>query len=104
MDGSDLKKTKLKGLKENEYIISITSLDASNDDAIGLESYSYDPYKVYPKGILSINGEDTGASLTFKVQERVKRSYTNNTFYITISIIILLIEGIAIYPYIRRQK
>lgn len=94
----------IKTTKENEYIISITSLDASNDDAIGLESYSYDPYKVYPKGILSINGEDTGASLTFKVQERVKRSYTNNTFYITISIIILLIEGIAIYPYIRRQK
>lgn len=89
--------------KEEEYIISVAALDES-EDTIGLESYAYVPYKVYSKGNLLVNGEDTGASLTFKVQEKIKRSYTSITSYVIMSVIILLIEIVAFYPYIKKQK
>lgn len=94
----------VKPKEKEEYIISVTSIDATADNAIGLESYSYYPYKTYPDGKLMVNGEDTGASLTFKVQEKVKRSYTRVSIYLTISFIILIIEGIAFYPLIKKQK
>lgn len=93
----------VKPEKEEEYVISIKPLDEEKE-AIGLESYEYAPYKVYPKGVLSVNGKDTGASLTFKVQEKVKRSYTSKTFYVMMSIIILFVEGVSFYPYIKKQK
>lgn len=95
---------KIKPKGQEEYIISVESIDATKDNSIGLWSYSYPPYKTYPNGVLSVNGDDTGASLTFRVQEKIKRSYTSIPIYLTISIIILLIEGIAFYPYIKKQK
>lgn len=89
---------------EEEYSIGVKSSDASENNSIGLEAFEYHPYKAYPNGTLKINDEDAHASLTFKVQDRVKRTYTSKTFYILMSLIILLIEGVSFYPYIKRQK
>lgn len=90
--------------EEKEYSIVITSEDATEDNSIGIESFSYAPYKVYPSGYLYINEEDTGASMTFKVQEKVKRTYTSKPIYISICLVILVIEGITLYPCFKKKK
>lgn len=89
---------------EEEYTISISSKDATDDNSLGIESFNYDPYKAYPKGNLYVNGEDTKGSMTFKVQDKVERSYTSKVIYISMSLMILLIEFIAIYPLIKTRN
>lgn len=89
---------------EEEYTISISSKDATDDNSLGIESFNYDPYKAYPKGNLYVNGEDTKGAMTFKVQDKVERSYTSKVIYISMSLMILLIEFIAIYPLIKTRN
>jgi len=103
----DFKKFSFDTIKPNgeeEYIIYINSSDASSDNSVGLEAFDYNPYKAYPNGVLLVNGRDTHASLTFKVQDKVRRSYTSVPMYMAICIVVLSIEGVALYPFIKDIK
>lgn len=95
------KKFRFDTIEVNEktkfYINIIPIGDVEN--TIGINSYTYEPYTVYPDGNLIINGEKTNGSMAFRVELRSKRSYTTSTIYLTISIIVIAIETFALLPY-----
>lgn len=87
------------GADNDVFTIRITSSDATDDNSIGIEAYNYKPYKVYTNGSLYVNGKDTEGAMTFKVQNKVKRTYTTKSFYFIVCGIILVIEGIGFYAF-----
>ena len=76
--------------------------DATN--TIGISSYTYEPYNIYPDGNVFVNGKKTNGSFTFKVELRIKRSYTTPTIYIIISSVIIAIEIFALIPLNKKNK
>lgn len=87
--------------RKKEYVIEINSNDATDDNTLGISTFYLTNYSAYPKGILSINGEESEGDLTFQVQNEVTRPYTSKKIYIAISSIIILIEIFAFYPYLK---
>lgn len=88
--------------KKTKFYINIMPID-NVENTIGINSYTYEPYTVYPDGNLIVNGEKTNGSMAFRVELRSKRSYTTNTIYLTISIIVIAIEIFALLP-LRKRK
>lgn len=96
---------KLKTNKNKEYTIKIYSEDTNKQDTMYVYAYrEYEKYDVYPNGKLNINDEETYGDLTFKVQNKNKRTYTSKKIYIALMIIILSIEMFSFYPYIKVLK
>ncbi len=96
---------KLKTNKNKEYTIKIYSEDTNKQDTMYVYAYrEYEKYDVYPNGKLNINDEETYGDLTFKVQNKRKRTYTSKKIYIALMIIILSIEMFSFYPYIKVLK
>lgn len=88
--------------KETIYYINIKPLEEINN-TIGMASYSYEPYKIYPNGNLIVNDEISSSSLTFKVEYKNKRSYTNNIIYLSICSVILAMESFIIIAMKKRK-
>ena len=88
--------------KSTYYITIVPMEDATN--TIGISSYTYEPYNIYPDGNVFVNGKKTNGSFTFKVELRSKRSYTTPTIYIIISSVIIAIEIFALIPLNKKNK
>lgn len=88
--------------KEDLYYINVIPLEEATN-TIGINSFTYEPYNIYPDGNLYVNGKKTNGSFSFKVELRSKRSYTTPTVYITISVIIIAIEAFALLPIKRKE-
>lgn len=88
----------------NEYIVEIYKENNFETDSIGIENFSKVGYDVYPEGKLIIDGQEVIGDITFKVQNEITRSYTSKTFYILLSITIIITEMFALYPYISLPK
>ncbi len=83
---------------EKQYTFEITSSDATEDNCIGISSYFQEYYSVYKDGRLKVNNEEIkDANLRFMVKNENSRTYTSKMFYVIISIMILIIEGILFY-------
>lgn len=86
-----------------EYKIEICSADATEKNSIGLKSYYFEDYDIYPDGELTINGKAISADLTFNVQYKNKRSYISRSKYILMGISIILLEILAFFPEFKRK-
>lgn len=83
---------------EKQYTFEITSSDATEDNCIGISSYFQEYYSVYKDGTLKVNNEEIkDANLRFMVKNENSRTYTSKMFYVIISIMILIIEGMLFY-------
>ncbi len=83
---------------EKQYTFEITSSDATEDNCIGISSYFQEYYSVYKDGTLKVNDEEIkDADLRFMVKNENSRTYTSKMFYVIISIMILIIEGMLFY-------
>ncbi len=83
--------------KKAKYYINIIPMKET-PNTIGINTYTYEPYNVYPDGNLYVNGKKTNGSFRFKVELKSKRSYTNNLVYLSLSAIIIVIEAFALLP------
>lgn len=89
---------------EMEYTIKIYSVDATEQNSIGLGTFYITKYSAYPDGKLMINEEVTDADLTFKVQNENISTYISKILYIIVSLIIIGIEVFEFYPYLQDIK
>lgn len=91
--------------KENKkYIIELCSVEKNSDKTIAVATFYQNGYEAYLDGDLTINEENTNADLVFQVQNEVVRPYTNKRVYIALSIIIIVIEIFAFYPYLIKKR
>lgn len=88
--------------KATKYYINIVPLETA-ENTIGINTFTYEPYNIYPDGNLIVNGKTTNGAFKFKVELRKKRSYTTKTVYIVISAVIILVETFALLPYKKRK-
>ncbi len=89
---------------EEQYIMKIYSDDATEDNSIGIYTYSGGKnFDIYPNGKLTIDGEEITQDITFKVQNYRKRTYISKKMYIALMILILAIEIYSLYPYIKKK-
>lgn len=87
------------------YTIEVNSSNASKDDTLCLEMFYRRNNDSYPGGIMKIGeNEKEFSDLLFKVKNKEKRPYVGKIFYIFISVIIIIIEIFAFYPYIKYNK
>ncbi len=101
---NSFKNFKFKTIKpegKQEYIMEITSEDATDENTIVIATYYLENHSAYPEGVLNINGTDSEADITFRVKDKVKRSYLSKKVYILLSLIIISIEIFAFYPYLK---
>ena len=95
---------KIRPKREEKYRFVITSKDATEEDSIGIASFYENNYLAYPNGKLKINNENIKGSLTFRVQNNVKRSIIKKRYYIIMSIAIMLLEIFIFYPYLKLKN
>lgn len=88
--------------EKTKFYINIAPIGEVKN-TIGINSYTYEPYSVYPDGNLIVNGESTNGAMAFRVELRHKRTYTNNVIYISISLIVIAIESFALLPHKKRK-
>lgn len=94
------KKVEPKG--KEEYRIKIYSVDATDENSIGICTYyGYKNYDIYPKGVLKINENEIEQDITFKVQNENKRTYISKKIYILFMLAIITIEIFSFYPYFK---
>lgn len=89
---------------EEEYKITITSNDATEKDTLLISRSYQNDWNPYPDGIFTINDKEIGGSISFVVQNIIIRTYLTKGVYITICIVILLIEMFAFYPFIKKKE
>ena len=101
------KKFSFKEVKPNgkeTYTIKIYSDDATNNNTLSIASYYKTNYSVYPEGTMIVNGEEKSSNMTFKVQNKTNRTYTTKWIYITMCIMIIILEIFAFYPLFKNKK
>ncbi len=101
------KKFSFKEIKPNgeeTYKIKISSSDATNDNTVKIASYYKTKYSVYPNGTMIVDGQEKSSNMTFRVQNKIKRTYTTKGIYIILSLIIVILEIFAFYPLFRNKK
>ena len=89
-------------MQEKEYIIEVSSSDATEDNTLGLEMFYRKYNDSYPKGIMKVKDKEQKSSdLVFKVEDKENKVFVSKIFYIIYSLIIILIEIFAFYPVMR---
>lgn len=111
LDSSDIQKSGYVTFKfdsiipdgNKKYIIKIYPKDNIKQSSIGISSYKNTrTYDLYENGTLKVDGKERNEDMTFKVQNENKRPYVSKKIYVGISLLIIILEIYACYPYIKR--
>ena len=89
---------------EEKYIINIYCADKALSDGISIAGFNGgDSYEAYKSGMLMIDDvEKVNHDICFKVENENKRSYMSKNIYILISCMIIALELVVCYPYIKK--
>ena len=95
----------IKPSNKTEYVIEVKSDNATEDNTLGLEMFYRKNNDSYSDGIMKVSDKEQESSdLVFKVENKENKNYVSKIFYISISLLIILIEIFAFCPVIKNKE
>ena len=88
--------------KEGDFLIEISSTDASDNNSLDICVFDWNGYSAYPEGNLIINNEIKEKDLNFLVMNNVNRTYIKAEYFIILYIFIVGVEFVAFREYLKK--